>query len=104
MLDRRVYPRSSVDLPATTIVDVEQRPCRVVEISPSGLVFESDVDMKQDEMPMVQRVDLAVSSTLIRVVARTVWVRAKHVALKFIGLHDVDRLEIAEELDRAARA
>lgn len=38
----------------------------------------------------------------IRTLARRVWSDGQRMGVRFVGLHDVDRLEIAEELDRLA--
>lgn len=52
---------------------------------------------------MLQRVELRLDARrTVGGIARTVWAGRGQCAVRFIGFSDVDRLEIAEHLDRAS--
>lgn len=85
----------------TAFVDGRPVACHGVDLSTTGALVRRRSGRRA---PLVQHVELDIGDRLIRGAARTVWADGELQALRFVGLTDVDRLEIAEHLDRAARA
>jgi len=70
---------------------------RAVDLSCSGALVQRPLEQKP---PMVHQVELQLGpQRRLAGLARTVWSGAKTHAVQFIGLSDVDRLEIAEHVD-----
>jgi hypothetical protein len=73
--------------------------CRAVDLSTTGALIRHDAIRA---WPMVQHVDLALGDKRVRAMARTVWCFGELQGVRFVGLSDVDKLEIAEHIDRVA--
>ncbi len=72
---------------------------RSVDLSTSGvLIRHNNIRM----WPMVQTIELDVGAKKISALARTAWCFGDLHAVHFVAMSDVDRLEIAEHLDRKA--
>lgn len=99
--DRRAGNRMNTHFHITTFIDGRPFPCHGVDLSTTGALVRRRSGRRA---PLVQHVELDIGDRLIRGAARTVWSNGELQALRFVGLTDVDRLEIAEHLDRAARA
>ncbi len=95
--DRRMGIRMHTTFSVTAFQDGRPVECRGVDLSTTGALVRRRT--KRDA-PMVQHMELDIGDRLIRGAARTVWTEGDLQALRFIGLTDVDRLEIAEHLDR----
>ena len=74
---------------------------RAFDLSAGGALIRSAV---RRPPPMVQRLEISLGSAGgLETLARTVWSRKEWHAVRFVGLSDVDRLEIAEHLDAVQR-
>jgi len=93
--------RLSSDLAMTSYRDGYAKACRAVDLSASGALIRR---ISGHEPPMVQRLELHLGrDEPIECLARTVWSNEELHAVRFVGLGDVDRLEIAEYLDELER-
>jgi hypothetical protein len=101
-MDRRRGARLGTDVSLTAYRDGVAFHCRALDLSSGGaLVY----DPSCRPPPLVQRLELALDrATTIVTLARTIWQRGRWRAVSFVGLDDVDRLDIAEHLDRRTRA
>ncbi|MBW2459336.1 MAG: PilZ domain-containing protein [Deltaproteobacteria bacterium] len=97
-LERRLEPRLSVKIPVTAEFHGAQRQYRVLDVSRTGALLERD----EDEAPpsLHTLVIGALGRQPLRVLARTVWVAPRHHAVRFVAQDDIDRLELAERLDK----
>ena len=97
--NRRVGIRIQTEFQVTAYVDGRPVPCMGVDLSTTGALVRR---RSRRQLHLVQRVDLDLGELQIHGAARTVWSDGDLHAVRFIGLSDVDRLEIAEHLDRAS--
>lgn len=102
-MERRVSPRAQVDVPICALVDGYRHACRAVEISPTGMLVERSAALLERELPQVSPFEIFLGARPIRARARPVWSRERLLAVRFVWMHDADRLTIAELLDRKAR-
>src|SRR5262245_53954070 len=100
-MERRRGLRLGTDLGLTAFRDGVAFRCRAFDLSCGGaLVY----DPSQRTPPLVQRVELDLDRmTRIVTLARTIWAKGAWQAVRFVGLDDVDRLDIAEHLDKRER-
>jgi len=103
MLERRISPRAQTDLPVSALVDGFWHNCRAVDISPTGMVLERTNSLARRLMRQLNAVALWLGHGPLTSYARTVWTKGRFMALRFVVMSDVDRLTIAEELDRKTR-
>ena len=103
-MDRRVGgARLLADCSVTLRVDGVARPARTLDLSVGGALVHEPYRAGRP-LPLVCPVELSLAGRQpIRAVARTVRSRAGQHALRFVGLSEVDRLDIAEHLDRLYR-
>ncbi len=99
--DRRTGLRLNASFEVTAFVDGRRVRCSGVDLSTTGALVRHH---HRRQAPLVQHVELDIGEHRIRGAARTVWSDGELQAIRFVGLSDVDRLEIAEHLDRAVRA
>lgn len=102
-MERRVGSRAQVDLPVSAFVDGFRHHCRAVDLSVTGMVFERTKSLAARFVPQLSAFELALGMRPIRVRARTVWSQDRLQAVRFVVMNDVDRLTIAEHLDRMTR-
>jgi hypothetical protein len=103
-MERRIGSRAQVDLPVSAFVDGFEHHCRAVDISPTGMVVERTRSLAARTLSTLTALELDLGEARpIRVRARTVWSRDRLQAVRFVVMNDVDRLDIAEHLDRMAR-
>ncbi|HZO14542.1 MAG TPA: PilZ domain-containing protein [Polyangiaceae bacterium] len=96
-MDRRQGARLGTDIPLVTYRDGVAFHCRAVDLSSGGALVYNPT---RREPPLLQRIELTLNrSTTISALARTIWSSGRWIALRFVGLDDVDRLDIAEHLD-----
>ncbi len=95
--DRRRGQRIRTNFRVTTYINGRPHECSGVDLSTTGALVRRT---NPRETPLVQHVELGIGARRIRGAARTVWADGDLQALRFVGLTDVDRLEIAEHLDR----
>jgi hypothetical protein len=97
--------RGQVDMPVVEHVDGFPHECRVVDISPRGMVVRQTSSLAGRSRRMLYRVELPLrgKDETISVYARTVWSDGPYVAMRYVKMSDVDQLEIAELLDRVGR-
>ncbi len=93
--------RMQTSFNVTAFVGGRRVECSGVDLSTTGALVRRRA---RRNPPLVQHVELEVGDRRIRGAARTVWADGELQALRFVGLTDVDRLEIAEHLDRASKA
>ncbi len=94
--------RFSSDLPMTSYRDGYAKACRAIDMSTSGALIRR---ISSHDPPMVQKLEIYLGRDVppMHALARTVWADDKTHAVKFVGLSDVDRLEIAEYIDKLER-
>jgi hypothetical protein len=103
-MERRIGSRGQVDFPVSALVDGFRHACRAVELSPTGMVVERTKSLAGRTLHLLNVLELRLDGELkIRMRARTVWSKDRLHAVRFVVMQDVDRLEIAEHLDRMAQ-
>jgi hypothetical protein len=104
-MERRLGLRGQVDLPAIQLLDGFGYECRVVDISPRGLVVQRTRALAERPSRLMYRLELPLDGgeRRIKAVARPVWTEGLLQALRYVAVDEVDRLEIAELLDRLGR-
>lgn len=102
-MERRIGSRGQVDLPVRTLVDGFWHECRAVDISPTGMVLSRSTSLTRRKTQMLNALTFRLGDSPIPTCARTVWSRGRLQAVRFVVMHDVDRLDIAEHLDRKRR-
>ena len=101
MMERRRSARVRADVPVITYQDGVPLRARAVDLSCGGALIQRTAEHPP---PMFQRLELFLgSSRPVHGVARTVWAHHGMCAVRFVDLSDVDRLEIAEHVDRSER-
>lgn len=98
--NRRAGFRLDTFVPARAYRDGYALRATVVDISATGALIRLQA---KGSLPLVQRLELELETTTLCTLARTVWQRDDVYAVRFIGLCDVDRLNIAEHLDAVDR-
>jgi hypothetical protein len=104
-MERRTSSRAHVDFPVHAHVDGYRHGCRAIDLSASGMVVERTPSLASRGAPEtgLLELDLRDGQLPIRVRARTVWSKGRLLAVRFIAIHDVDRLAIAEQLDQCMK-
>jgi hypothetical protein len=112
-MERRISSRAQVDLPICALVDGFRHACRAVDLSTTGMVFERSRGLFARELPGLAPFEIYLDGARdsrrsggarpIRVRGRSVWTRDRLSAVRFVVMNDVDRLTIAEQLDRMVR-
>ena len=99
-MDRRQLPRIPTDLPLLARSGGRTRRARAIDLSPRGALLRGGFPCQ----PLVQQLllDLGRGAPLLTL-ARTVWADDQFQAVRFVGLEDVSRLDIAEHLDAIER-
>jgi hypothetical protein len=100
--DRRMAVRAPLDLPVRLKNAWLSREARAVDVSTSGILVVQNRPASQEADPIHLTVDFALPGEVEPVVAiaRPVWSRGPFRAFKFLTVSDVDRLRIAEHVDR----
>jgi hypothetical protein len=104
-MERRWGLRGQVDLPAIQYMDGFSHPCRVVDISARGLVVQRPKVLAERPSRLMYRLELPLDGgeRKIQALARPVWTEGLLQAMRYVGVGEVDRLEIAELIDRLGR-
>jgi hypothetical protein len=103
-MERRISLRAQVDVPICALVDGFRHECRAFDLSPTGMVFEQTRALSARHLPQVSPFEIHLPGTRpIRARARPVWSRQRLLAVKFVMIHEVDRLTLAEMLDSKVR-
>ena len=103
-MERRTSVRFAVDLPAFQLVDGFRHVCRTVDLSTTGMVVQRGRALAGREPPQLGAYEIHLGGKRpVRVRARTVRSEGALVAVRFVVVHDVDRLTIAEHADALAR-
>jgi hypothetical protein len=95
--------RAQIDFPVIQHVDGFGHACRGIDISSRGLVVRRPARLLERDPRLLYSLELRIGDRSIRTLARTVWTEGPLQAMRYVGMSDADRLEIAEELDRARR-
>lgn len=100
-MERRSGPRTLCDYSLTAIIDGYRHLCRAVDVSVSGLVLVRSRVLLDREFYQITAFELDIGgSRPIRLRGRPVWTRDRLTAIRFVAINDVDRLTLAEHLDR----
>lgn len=92
-----------VDLPAWLLLDGHRHACRTVDLSTTGMVVQRGKGLAERDAVQLGAYEISLGTRRpIRVRARTVRVDGPLVAVRFVVVHDVDRLTIAEHADALA--
>ncbi len=103
-MERRVSSRAQVDVPICALVDGFRHACRAVDLSPTGMVVERSRALSSRNWSQVSPFENFLGGARpIRARARPVWSRERLLAVRFVWMNDVDRLTIAELLDKKTR-
>ena len=103
-MERRFGLRGQVDLPAIQHLDGFGHECRIVDISARGLVIQRTKVLAERPARLMYRMELPLDGERrIRTLARPVWTQGLLQAMRYVAVDEVDRLEIAEMLDRLGR-
>jgi hypothetical protein len=104
-MERRIGLRGQVDLPVIQHMDGFGHECRVVDISARGLVVQRSRALAERPSRLMYRLELPLDGGEYRIqaVARPVWTQGLLQAMRYVAVDEVDRLEIAEFLDRLGR-
>jgi hypothetical protein len=104
-MERRFGMRGQVDMPVIQYVDGYPHECRVIDISPRGLVLQRSKKLAQRPARFTYWIELLLEGgeRRIHVVARPVWTSGRFQAMRYVEVNEADRLEIAELLDRVHR-
>jgi len=104
-MERRFGLRGQVDLPAIQLLDGFGHDCRIVDISARGLVVQRSKALAERPSRLMYRLELPLDGgdRCIRAVARPVWTQGLLQAMRYVAVDEMDRLEIAEMLDRLGR-
>lgn len=98
LMDRRFGVRVPTDCRLTAFRGGRALACRAADLSAGGALIRRR--RRDRSRPLVQRFELHLGGgDPVSTLARTVWSRGPWQAVRFVGLSDVDRLEIAEHLD-----
>jgi len=103
-MERRNGSRAQVDLPIRAIIDGHRHHCRAIDLSPHGMVFERTRALRNRTLLDLNAFEIYLDGRPIRTRARNVWSKDGLQAVRFVTMHDVDRLTIAEMLDTMSRA
>lgn len=100
-MERRSGSRTLCDYSLTAIIDGHRHVCRAVDLSVGGLVLERSSSLLGRELCQITAFELNVGfGRPIRLRGRPVWNRERLTGIRFVMINDVDRLTIAEHLDR----
>mgnify|MGYP000045813242 FL=1 len=103
-MERRISSRAQVDLPVAALIDGFRHECRAVDLSPGGMVFLRSRGLVSRELSDLSPFELRLEGgQIIRARGRSIWRKDRLQAVRFVWMHDVDRLQIAEHLDALAR-
>jgi hypothetical protein len=105
-VERRFSARAQGDFPVR-IGDglMAYSDARGVDVSATGVLIARVRPLASNEDRLYFAIEMTLPDTgeSITVLARPVWTSGPYQALKFIRMNDVDRLSIAEHVDRAGR-
>jgi hypothetical protein len=100
-MERRRFARVRADVPLVANYNGFTERLRAVDLSAGGALVQRS---GQIPPPMMQRFEMQLETgRRIRGLARTIWSRRDCFAVRFVGMSDADRLEIAELVDRGER-
>ncbi len=102
-MERRGGLRAACDAPVSAFVDGFRHPCRAVDLSPTGMLYERSRSLTDRESSELNAYELRLGDQRIRMRARTVWIKERLCAVRFVVMSDVDRLTIAEHIDELGR-
>ncbi len=105
-MERRLGMRGLVDLPVIQHVDGFPHECRVVDISARGLVVRRTKSLAARRSRLLYWLELPIFDTegrRVQALARPVWTAGPLQAMRYVAVHEVDQLEIAEMIDRLGK-
>jgi hypothetical protein len=104
-MERRNAARMMVDVPTWCLLDGFRHACRTVDLSATGMLVQRTRTLADRDPPQIGAYELHLEGRRpIRVRARTVRSEGRVLAVRFVVVHDVDRLTIAEHADTIARS
>ena len=100
-MERRNAARMMVDLPTWCFRDGFRHACRTLDLSTTGMLLFRGKSLADRDPPQIGAYEIHLDGGRpIRVRARTVRAEGNLLAVRFVVMHDVDRLTIAEHADR----
>jgi hypothetical protein len=99
-MERRLSLRAQVDVPLAAHVDGFWHDCRLVELSTTGALLELTRRLASRDLLPLQAFEIRLGGRPVRTRGRIVWTGGRLSGVRFIGMHDVDRLTLAEHIDR----
>ena len=102
-MERRISSRAQVDIPICALIDGFRHDCRAVDLSAGGMVFLRSRGLAAREITALNPFEIHLPGRVVRARARSIWTKERLLAVRFVQIHDVDRLQIAEHLDDLAR-
>jgi hypothetical protein len=93
-------------MPVIQHVDGFPHECRVVDISPRGLVVQRTKSLAARRSRLLYWLELPIldgEGRRIQALARPVWTAGALQAMRYVAVHQVDQLEIAEMLDKLGK-
>jgi hypothetical protein len=101
MDDRRDEPRVRIGCALWALRDGGRSALRVLDLSCSGARIHVRAEVASELFRgELCSVELRLGATRVLTLARLRWIGTEEIGLRFVGLHDVERLAIAEHLDR----
>jgi hypothetical protein len=102
-MERRNAARMMVDLPAWCVMGGFRHACRAIDLSTTGMVVQRTKNLALREPHQIGAYEFTLGeSRSIRVRARPGRADGLLLAVRFVVVHDVDRLTIAEHADALA--
>lgn len=102
-MERRGGNRALADVPVSAFVDGYPHQCWAIDVSPTGMLYQRSRALAAREPYELNAFELRLGTQPIRMRARTVWIKDRLCAVRFVVMDDVDRLTIAEHIDELAR-
>lgn len=104
--ERRLDARVAADLTATAYLNGRARSCRILDLSCSGALIAIYLPSRDGRfcrrmVPGLHRLEIDLGGKdVLRVAVEVVWSRRGSYAVRFCSAGDVDRLQLAEHIDR----
>lgn len=104
-MQRRLGQRVRTDVSVLAKEAVFTAECRAIEVSTTGVILDRGRPMKASELPvfMTLQIDLPGRTETVKAVGRAVWCFDTQQAVHLVDMHDVDRLSLAEHMDKVQR-
>ena len=104
-MQRRLGQRVRTDVSVRAKELVFTSECRAIEVSTTGVILDRGRQMSPSDMPvyMTLQIELPDRVETVKAVGRPVWCFDTQQAVHLVEIDDVDRLSIAEHMDKVQR-